>query len=142
MDIKNLALSLRKKYKTNNPFEIIKAMDIECFEYPLGNLNGFYNIRLGKPFICINSNLSDEQKIITAAHELGHALLHPKLNTLFLCNNTLTVKSKFEKQADTLAAEVILSDDIFEKYHGHTIDYIAKCERVSKELIQYKYNNL
>jgi Zn-dependent peptidase ImmA (M78 family) len=141
MNIKNLALSLRKKYKTNNPVEIIHSMDISYFECPLSEFNGFYNNRL-KPFICISSDLSDEEKTITAAHELGHALLHPKLNTLFLSRCTLAVKGRYERQANTFAAELLLDDNIFEKYYGHTMEYIAKCEGVSQELIEYKFNNL
>lgn len=143
MDIKNLVLSLRKKYNTNNPLEIISEMDIDCFEHPFRrHFNGYYDVRLGKPYICINCNISDRQKIITAAHELGHALLHPKLNTFFLCSNTLAVKGKYERQANTFAAELLLDDNIFEKYYGHTIDYIAKCEGVPKKLVEYKFNNL
>ena len=142
MDIKNLVLNLRKKYKTNNPLEIIREMDIEYFEHPFRKFNGYYEFILGKPYICINSNISDKQKIITAAHELGHALLHPRLNTIFLCNNTLAVKGKYERQANTFAAELLLDDNIFEEYYGHTIDYIAKCEGVPKKLIEYKFNNL
>jgi len=141
MSIKNLALSLRKKYKTNNPLEIIREMDITYFECPLREFNGFYHNKLG-PFICVSSDLSYEEKTITAAHELGHALLHPKLNTLFLSRYTLAVKGKYERQANTFAAELLLDDDIFEKYYGYTIDYIAKCEGVSQELIEYKFNNL
>lgn len=142
MSIKNLVLNLRKKYKTNDPLEIIRAMGITYFECPLVDFNGYYDGRFSIPYICVNSNLSDEEKLITAAHELGHALLHPKLNTFFLSRHTLAVKGRYERQANTFAAELLLDNNIFEKYYGHTIEYIAKCEGVSQELVEYKFNNL
>ena len=42
------------------------------------------------------------------AHELGHAILHPKINITYLESNTFYSKEKFEIATNTFAAELLL----------------------------------
>ena len=50
------------------------------------------------------------------AHELGHAILHPKTNITYLESNTFYSKEKFEIAANTFAAELLIEDSLFHEY--------------------------
>ena len=69
---------------TRDPFEIARQKHIIITEEPLGSIRGYYSRSHRQPVIHINSALSESQRRFTCAHELGHALLHPKANTPFL----------------------------------------------------------
>ena len=88
MFIRNKVKEVISKYNTNNPFEIIDILDITLVIYPLHNsINGFFQVKDNYPIIYINSNLCYEEKIMTAAHELGHYFLHDGVNAL-ACHNS------------------------------------------------------
>jgi len=91
--LRNLILqtikSLCSKAGTRDPFTIAEYLHIIVLQENLGSIRGYYNVVSRQKFIHINENLSDEEQCFTCAHELGHALLHPKANTPFLRENTL-----------------------------------------------------
>ena len=141
--IKDSIKGLVNKNKTRNPFELAEALGIILVEAPLKDgLNGCYHERSGFQFIYINSDLPYEKRLMVAAHELGHAILHEDKNILFISRNTLQSKDKLEKQANKFAAEILLDDNIFSEYYGYSLEEISKCECVSYELVEHKYNNL
>lgn len=142
MNVRNEVKKLIHKYKTNDPFELIDCLGINLIKFPLrGNLNGYYIKEYGEYNICIDSNLSDEEMTMVAAHELGHARLYKDQNILFILNNTYYSKDKLEKQANLFAAELLLDDNIFSNYYNYSLEYISKCECVSAKLVQYKFEN-
>lgn len=143
MNIKYEARNLINKYKTNNPFDLIDYLAIILVEKPLrGGLNGCYQEIFGEKIIYINSDLPYEHRLIVAAHELGHAVLHEGENILFLSNNTLAVKERYERQANLFAAELLLDDYIFKEYQGCTLEHISKCSCIPYNLVRYKIKNL
>jgi Zn-dependent peptidase ImmA (M78 family) len=77
------------------------------------------------------------------AHELGHAVLHPKSNTPFLRANTLFSIEKLEVEANTFAVELLLPDDVIAQCQNSdlTIYDIAKVHSVPKELVYLKKFN-
>lgn len=83
--IKTNAEKLIHKFKTNDPFKIIENYkNILVYKVPLeGNVKGFYQYQDGLKFIFINKDLNFVQQNMVCAHELGHALLHTKLNVCF-----------------------------------------------------------
>lgn len=108
--IYNLAKSLAKKYKTTNPFEIAEMLKIKVMFAPLGKIKGFYHYCIKNKIIYINASLTFREKIVVCAHELGHALLHPKLNIVFLENNTLFRKKRYEIQANLFCIYLLIQD--------------------------------
>lgn len=48
-----------------------------------------------------------------AAHELGHAIMHPDANTPFLRKCTGLLISKMEIEANKFAAELLIDDEVF-----------------------------
>ncbi|MGM8212726.1 ImmA/IrrE family metallo-endopeptidase [Virgibacillus sp. W0430] len=112
MDIKQKVESLIKKYGTNDPFQIAKAMGIVVRIVPLGTILGYHARKSRVSIIHINESASTNQKIFTCYHELGHAILHPEINTPFLKNKTYYSNDKIEREANEFAIELMLSKDV------------------------------
>ncbi|RTE05514.1 ImmA/IrrE family metallo-endopeptidase [Paenibacillus whitsoniae] len=111
MAIKQLVSQLIRKYGTNNPFTIAAEKNILILFEPLGEMMGYFNTYKRIPMIHINSGLDEVDQRFTCAHELGHAVLHPKVNTPFLRRHTLQSIEKIEKEANTLAVELLIPDE-------------------------------
>lgn len=72
------------KYKTNDPFKLMDALDIEFVEAPLGRLLGCYISLWGTKCIFLNSDIEDQyMRLVVIAHELGHSLLNAEVNCSF-----------------------------------------------------------
>lgn len=82
--IKENVAKLTSKYKTNNPFLLAEYLSIKVYEKPLGTIRGFYQYYKKYKFIYINTDIEEKLKRVVCAHELGHAILHPRHNTVFL----------------------------------------------------------
>lgn len=109
--IKENVTKLTNRYNTNNPFQLAEYLNIHVIEKSLGTTRGFYQYYKRNKFIYINSDLREELKRVVCAHELGHAVLHPKYNAVFLSFNTHCVKGKFELQANRFAIELLFTDE-------------------------------
>ena len=120
---------LVKKHGTSNPITIAKNLGIQIIYEPLGSINGYYNMMYRIKFIHINEQLEEAVVRFVVAHELGHALLHPKTNTLFMRKCTLFDVSKFEQEANQFATELITYD----LEHTENLD----TEHLKKSLQQY-----
>lgn len=131
---------LIKKYNTRDPFELAYHLNVVIFEEELGHVNGFYQSCPKNKIIHLNKNLEPNKKRSVCAHELGHALLHCKLNILFLEKNTFLVTNRYENEANKFAAELLISDDIIYQYKDFTIEQIAIAEELNIELLKLKFN--
>ncbi|PHD50377.1 hypothetical protein COF67_10130 [Bacillus toyonensis] len=116
MKIKEYVLKIVKKHDTTNPFEIAKRKSIIVLFEDLGNTLGFYNTYKRFKFIHINNRIDETTQRFVCAHELGHALLHPKANTPFLRNKTLYSVDRLEIEANTFAVELLLTDEMISAY--------------------------
>lgn len=109
--IRNEIKKLIAKHNTIDPFELCALEDIVIKKEYLGNLKGYYYKSSRIQQICLNTTLDDdpvEFKKLVCAHELGHAILHRELNTMFLCKFTHFETEKFEVQAN-LFAKILIS---------------------------------
>lgn len=116
MKIKEYVMKIVKKHGTTNPFEIAKRKDIIVLFEDLGNTLGFYNTYKRFKFIHINNRIDETTQRFVCAHELGHALLHPKANTPFLRNKTFFSVDRLEIEANTFAVELLLPDEMISEY--------------------------
>lgn len=108
---------LIKEYKTNCPFQISAYKNIEIVPWNLHHdIWGFYMYERRNRFIFINNNLETHQQRYVCAHELGHAVLHTKLNTPFLKANTFFSVDKIEREANEFAVNLLLYDKNLEDY--------------------------
>lgn len=112
MDIRLKVLNLIVKYGTKNPFKLAKKLNIEILIEDLGEVRGLFKKVLKRKFIFINSRLSEFDKILVCAHELGHAILHSTSNYQFLIDNTRILrKSKLEDEANLFASFLIFPNN-------------------------------
>nr|WP_219824368.1 ImmA/IrrE family metallo-endopeptidase [Bacillus sp. BH32] len=109
-------MKIVKKHGTTNPFEIAKRKDIIVLFEDLGNTLGFYNTYKRFKFIHINNQIKETIQQFVCAHELGHAVLHPKANTPFLRNQTFFSVDCLEIEANTFAVELLLTDEMISAY--------------------------
>ncbi|MBK5489049.1 ImmA/IrrE family metallo-endopeptidase [Bacillus sp. TH17] len=118
MDIKKYVLYIAQKHETTNPFEIAKQKNIIVLFEDLGNTLGFYNTYKRLKFIHINNQIDEITQRFVCAHELGHAVLHPKANTPFLRNQTFFSVDRLEIEANTFAVELLLTDEMIAAYEN------------------------
>lgn len=135
---------LYEKYNTRNPFTLAKYLNIEIIYWDLPpDIKGFYQYEKRNRFIFINSSLSFEEQLIVCAHELGHAILHTKLNTPFMRANTLFSIDKVEVQANTFAAYLLIPDEnLFDSYDRMTLYDIASLYNIPLKLVELKFKGL
>lgn len=138
--VRDIAQQMIKKYKTNDPFELAELLKIKIvYEYLGKHTRGFYQACPKVKIIHINNELDNADRRIVCSHELGHAVLHSKLNTVFLQKNTFYVKNKFEREANTFAAELIVPSGLFVEHTDYTIDQIAALHNIPVGLLKLKY---
>lgn len=115
--IKQQVHNLVKTYKTNCPFKVSESKNIHVVYWDLHeDIWGFYKYERRNRFIFINDNLEEHQQRYVCAHELGHAILHTKLNTPFLKANTFHSIDKIERQANEFAVNLLLYDKNLQDY--------------------------
>lgn len=115
--IKDRVITLSKRHKTNDPFKLASLMNIIVVPWDLHEeINGFYRYDKRNKYIFYNNNLCGNDQRFVCAHELGHAILHPRANTPFLRKNTLFSIDKLEVEANTFAVELLLPDEYLQEY--------------------------
>lgn len=130
--IKNIVKDLVKKHQTNDSYEIARQMNIYIIEQDLHeDIHGFYRYVRRNKFIFINSNIPEYKKNFVCYHELGHVILHPKLNTPFMRSNTYFSIDKIEQEANRFAIQLMLYDKNLE-------DYETKFDILSENGISYE----
>lgn len=138
MDIKSTVQKLSKKYKTNDPFKLSSELDILIVYENLGSILGYFDAHFRMKTIHINENAPEELKGFICAHELGHAILHAKVNTPFLSAYTLYSIGKIERQANTFAVELLLHDSYIKDNPGCSIYDLANSRGVPVQFIKLK----
>ncbi|PZE20113.1 ImmA/IrrE family metallo-endopeptidase [Paenibacillus xerothermodurans] len=103
---------LTKRYKTNCPFTIARALGIHVRFHDLGqSTRGVYYRKLRRRLIVIHNELSAEWQRFVCAHELGHDRLHQGLSRFFLEEHSFFHPGKFERQANRFAVKLLTSTD-------------------------------
>ena len=143
MDIKARVNRLVRFYKTRDPFEMIKGMNIILVNYPLEGVRGFYQYFQRNNIIYLDEKISDSERRFVLAHELGHMILHKKSNAIFMDTRTQFNTSKYEQEANLFAMELLLPDQILNEYvqSGYSADQLARITGFYKEFILLKLNH-
>lgn len=132
---KQSAQYLAKKFNTDNPYEIASRMNILVLFEELGDVLGYFNTYKRISIIHINNKSDDMEQKYTCAHELGHRILHPKVNTPFLKKNTFLSVDRIEREANEFAVWLLLygADNI----EGETQDHYCARYGIPKEMARY-----
>ena len=89
--------------------------------------------------ICIRESLREPLDRITCAHELGHAVLHPLLNFMFMETCTQLEVEKYEREADYFCACLLLYPEVKDfcnHCEGCTIQQLACHTGLPETLIE------
>lgn len=130
---------LKRKFMTDNPFEIAQSLGIEIFYMPLGKISGYYKYLKKHKCIYINSDIEDNRFLsLVMAHELGHAVMHPKENCYFLENKTMLLTGKNELEANAFAIGLLISDDSLSEYRECTIEQLSRIFGYHEQLIKLR----
>jgi Zn-dependent peptidase ImmA (M78 family) len=143
--IKEQVESLVKTHQTSDPWELCDFLNVTVLEVPLHpKMHGFFINVSGEEFIYVNEQQSPQEKRVTIAHELGHLLLHPTLNSLFMMQKTFARPSRYEREADLFACHLLLPDDLFQSggFGGETLEKISQETGVPLRFVEMKWESL
>lgn len=137
-DIKKLVKRLKCKFKTNDPLILCDSLGIVVRYKDMGNVRGMYIHDRRKSYVHINYNISPYLQRQVCAHELGHALLHRKTNTILWDTHTYLMTDRIEIEANMFAAELLIDDSDLKQYEGYTQDHVANVFGVQERMVEYK----
>lgn len=138
MNIKSIVNRLVRFYKSRDPFEIIKGMNIILVFYPLEGVRGFYQYFQRNNIIYIDERLSEMEKKFVLAHELGHMILHKKSNAIFMDTRTHFNTSRYEMEANLFAMHLLVSDDVLAEYQDYSLEQISRTLGYHQKLIELR----
>ena len=141
MSIKETVKMVCSKYNTRNPYELAKFLGIEVIYQELGQVRGYYFCQKRIKLIYINSNLEDYTERFVLAHELGHAVMHPKSCTPFL-QTTFWSVNKLEIEANKFASELLIPDSDLQEHWEYNVDEFARFYGVPKEIIELRFKDM
>lgn len=142
MYIAKMVKDLVVKHSTNNPFELADCLKIRVIHWQLHQeINGLYQYCDKNKFIYINVNLSTSDKKFICSHELGHAILHPRINCTFLKQFTYYSTDKLENEANLFAAHLLLNNDILNEFHNCTYEQISVATGIPTNILIQILNN-
>lgn len=140
--IKSFVAKLRERYGTSDPFELCGDLDILVLNFDLPTkVRGFFSNISGCKVIYLSFALNENERRMVCAHELGHALLHEKINGIFISSSTLLVPSRYEREADMFAAHLLIEDDeeMFDHCGLSTYEQIAMFTGIDERLVRMRY---
>lgn len=138
MRIKRRVEQIVRKYRTRDPFEMIKGMNVILVYYPLEGVHGFYQYFQRNNIIYLDERLSKNEQRFVLAHELGHMFLHKKANAIFMDTRTQFNTDKFELEANTFAIDLLLPDSLLEEYKEFTVEQISRLTGYHQRLIELR----
>lgn len=107
---KRKAEELMQEYQTSDPFRLCELMNITIlYEELPESVRGFSLTIKGRRIVYLNSCLDSTMLRQVCAHELGHIVMHPDHNLVFMLQHTLYVHERFEREADEFCAALLIS---------------------------------
>lgn len=152
-NIKHIVKNIKLEYEDCSLEDIIKARNINLIyldDFEAKGAYGKFDFKfengfvISRQFIFINSNLNYHEIKAILAHELGHALLHPDINTIDERYKPIIPDGKIERQADIFASEFLLDDDSTIEYVNSSISNVdqARYQYVPVKYVDLKCENL
>lgn len=140
-DIKKIVSHYKRKFGTSNPYKIADELHIELAVGDIGSREGCYMYLKKHKCIFLNENLEEHEMKLVMAHELGHAIMHPKQNCYFIRNKTLLLDTKNEIEANKFAMELLISDDFLKENSYYTVDQLSRMTGYHQKLIKLRIDN-
>lgn len=138
MYIRDIVNSICCKYDTRDPFELADCLGIRINYCELGSIRGFFVLKNRIKQVFLNYNLTDYEKKFVLSHEIGHALLHPDQNTMFL-QNTFFSANRLEIEANRFAIELLMSDEDIQEHWEYTLNEWSMFYGLPPEIIELRF---
>ena len=137
-NIKNIVDYYVKKCDSRNPFDIAEYLNIQIQIGQLGTPCGCYMFLKNHRCIFLNEDLSENEMKLVMSHELGHAIMHRKLNCYFIRNKTLLLDSKIESEANTFAVNLLIPDEVIIENIYYTTEQLSRLLGYNQKLIELR----
>lgn len=110
------AMRLKRSYKTNDPFELLDALNVEwemTHSFRKNGLKGFCTIANQTKYVRINGLLVREEQRVVASHEAGHIVRHGNILRVgaFKDNDIYNATGKLEREANFFGADFMIDDE-------------------------------
>ena len=128
-----------RRYKTHDPYRLAEVLGILIFRCALDNCQGCYMYIKRRRIVFLNQDLDEATERMVLAHEIGHAVLHPRQNCYFLRDKTLLLPG-IEREANLFAAELLIADEmLFEAVDcSYTVRQLARMAGCCEELVKLR----
>lgn len=107
MGIVQLVGSTIAEHETRDPFSICQNLEIIVQRHPLVDLRGYCRYSNGRPVITLHNELTKQAERFVCAHELGHYMLHKRINRVFMDSYTYMEPGRYENEADKFAVQLL-----------------------------------
>lgn len=144
-EIYSFVKKLKKRFRTDDPFEIAEACKINIRYRDFNDLKGMYTVIQRCPFIFLSDSLDEHMEKVVLFHELGHHFLHRHhAVSAFKENGLYDMSSRLEIEANIFAANFIISDEDVMKNvnYGYTTEQAARAMCVPHEMLLIKLNDM
>lgn len=115
----------------------------------LGNVAGYIMVSGDDAIILVDGEEKPTRQNFTIAHELGHYLMHkdklisqPSIGILERRPLGVHNNDPVEIEANKFASEVLVPQQLLQKYEGESISTLAKIFAVSTDVIGYRLKDL
>lgn len=131
---------LVRRHESRDPIIIARELGINIVFEKLGSINGYFNSVGRIKFIHINSYCKN--RAFVCAHELGHAVLHPKESTHFMQKHTLFTVDRFEKEATYFASCLLIGEEDLREYKHFTYEQMGKMFGVDDTIVRLRVEGI
>lgn len=114
-----------------------ERLGIRIKEMPFRELHGVSVVHKGRPYIRINSHLTEADKTIALAHEFAHVLLHPPTRAPYLSSGSLWNIERAEREAQSVGVVALMPKHTL---IGRNVWEIAEEFEVSWQVVQFRLN--
>lgn len=144
-DIYRLVERIKRKYRTEDPYEIAEICGVEVISRKFDTMKGMYTVSEKNPYIFLNEELDEHMERVVLFHELGHHFMHRYSAVSTFKEHTLyDMSSKMEIEANTFAANFMISDDEVEQNscYQFTSEQLARSLCVPHEILLIKLKDM
>lgn len=144
-DIYKFVEKIKRRYQTNDPYEIAEICGIEVVSRKFETMKGMYSVTEHNPYIFLNDKLDEYMERVVMFHELGHHFMHRYNAVSTFKEHTLyDMSSKMEIEANTFATNFMISDEDVEQNscYQYTSEQLARELCVPHEILLIKLGDM
>ena len=134
------ANKIARMFKSRDPFEIVRGLNVILVHYPLDGVRGFYQYFQRNNIIYLMIGYQIPKSVLFWLMSLDICFYIKKANAIFMDTRTQLNGARYEREADLFAMELLFPDEVLSEYQemGYSIDQISRITGYNKRLIKLK----